>query len=310
MASKRKAAAVRSPGIGPFTSIARVVQHTARPVCLYVLPSLALVAICVLGLRWANAHVSQAPRFRARALRPPIGHSRPAWWQPSFEKQIVESVAFAEGRSLLDPTLAVQVAAGYARCPWVQSVRRVEKAYPDRIEASLVWRRPGSVVEVVRGRRRRYLLVGEDGVRLPAVFASWPVPELAVPFIRGVPSRKLPLPGEPWAERSVVAAMQITSHLAASDVISQAIRVTGVDVSNYRGRVDPRESEFLVLAEHNCVIEWGREPNTDRPGELPVLRKIRWLERYIQQGGPVRNHRLRVRFADYDPAPRTRVRGR
>jgi hypothetical protein len=315
MASRRKAAAARSPRTGLFTRLVALVRAAARPVAVYVLPVVALVAVCVIGLRWADAHVAQAARYRVEAPRLATDRPKPSWWQPEFEQQINRSVAFADGRSILDPQLAGQVAAGYLSCPWVHSVARVTKRYPDRLVAELALRQPGfggqggAVVEIYTRDGPRYLLVAEDGVRLPATFARWPQPGLDVPFVRGVRTAP-PQPGEIWRERTVTAAMQIVEHLDASDVISQAIRVTGVDVNNYRGRIDPQRSGFLVLAEHNCVIAWGRAPNTDRPGELPVVRKIRSLERYIQQGKPVRNHKLIVRFGDCTAEPRSTRHGR
>jgi hypothetical protein len=117
-----------------------------------------------------------------------------------------------------------------------------------------------------------------------------------VPFIVGV-GAPAPEPGERWPERSVTDAVRIVRRLNASEEVRRRIHITAVDVSNYKGRRNPSESEFLVLAEGNCVIAWGRAPGTDQVGELPVDEKVAKLERYLREGLPTTNRTLALRFA-------------
>jgi hypothetical protein len=107
---------------------------------------------------------------------------------------------------------------------------------------------------------------------------------------------ELPLPGERWAEGSVTAAIDIVRRLKANGVIRKGINITAVGVDNYLGRVSPGRSEFIVYAENNCVIEWGRAPSTDRPGELPAKEKIAKLEEFLRKKNPTSNRTLDVRF--------------
>ena len=66
-------------------------------------------------------------------------------------------------------------------------------------------------------------------------------------------------------------------------------------MSNSDGH-NPSRSPFRVLAENNCEIHWGRAPDTEKPGELPVAEKIQKLERFILQGHPTSNRVLSIRF--------------
>jgi len=220
----------------------------------------------------------------------------PVWWEKGFEAEINRSVSFVHGASILDGSLLRRIAEGYRTCPWVREVVSVRKRFPDEIEASIRIRWPVAAVKVRTRRGLAYALLGGDGVRLPKTYGHWPQPELDVPFIEGV-SCPAPEPGGRWAEKSVQDAVRIVALLNGSDVIRRTVRITAVDVSNYGGRGNPTRSEFLLRAEGNCVIAWGRSPDTETPGELPVEEKIAKLERFLARGDPIRNRELGLRFA-------------
>jgi len=296
MASRRSAVRARSSGPGVGRRAAGMFAVAWRPFLVWVLPSAVLIAFCAGGLYLCRAHVMTSAKYLVVAPKLALAEPLPRWWEKEFEDQINQSCAFAGGSSTLDGELLEKIAAAYRQCPWVKNIRWVRKRFPNRIEASIDIRWPRAAVALRTGRGIRYYLVGEDAVRLPKAYETWPRRDLNVPYIAGTRTAP-PEPGEPWPDASVAAAIEIVELLKRSDVICRSINITAVDVSNYRGREDRAKSEFLVFAENNCVIEWGRAPSTARPGELPVKEKIAKLERFLSEGNPTSNRTLDLRFA-------------
>jgi hypothetical protein len=299
MGRKRQAVRIKT---GPELSarLLSVVSIAWQPVVIWVLPALVLVAACSIGLYVSRSHVIGSPNFRVAASRVNLvnlPNPAPAWWDRSFADQVSHSAAFAAGSSMLDDALLPRIADAARQCPWVRTVQSVQKRYPNQIEVSVVLRMPAAAVVCSDGRGNTlYLLADEEGVRIPKTCAQWPTPGLKVPCIIGVAAPP-PQPGEAWRESSIAEAIQIARSIQSSSVISRSLTVVMVDVTNYAGRRDRGQSEFLLLADNNCVIEWGRAPGTSRPGELPVAEKLSKLERFIKEGKLAGNQMLGVRFA-------------
>jgi len=112
-------------------------------------------------------------------------------WLPAAEVARVNDLASAvQGRSILDPTLADDLAACYAESPWVSHTLHIRRAYPDRLEVALAIRRPIAVVDRASGPP---IVLDRAAVRLPASAAPDGLPRL-----EGVATPP-PAIGEPWA---------------------------------------------------------------------------------------------------------------
>lgn len=172
--------------------------------------------------------------------------------------------SIAEGNlNITDPGLTLLLAERYASSPWVREVKSVRRSYPGRISVDFELRRPFCMVE----RGALVYALDQDAVRLPRL----PGERSYLPVIKGV--RTIPPPvGREWADEAVKGA--IDTLLA---VQSSAVRIAQVDVSNYGGHVDNTKSEIVLLTAANQTIEWGRAPNSDRYGEVPVEEKLRSL---------------------------------
>ena len=299
MRKRRQAVRIKSEGPGVGARILGLLSAARRPCLFWVFPSAALVGLCIGGLHLCRSYVSASDRYAVLAPKVNLFNRSkppPQWWEKAFEDEINKSCAFANGASMLEPGLLEKIADGYRACPWVKDVRWVRKRFPSRVEASIIIRWPKAAVAVRTRRGLNFYLVGKDAVRLPKVYHKWPQPGLNVPAIVGTRMAP-PAPGERWPEKSVTDAIAILKLLENSKIVRSAVSVTGIDVSNYHGRVNRRRSEFLILAEGNCVIEWGRAPDTGRLGELPVKEKIAKLERFLKKRDPTSNRRLGLRFA-------------
>jgi len=296
MASRRKAVKIKPTGPGAGQRLMGLARVAWRPCLIWVLPAAALLAACLIGLNLSRAYVTASPKYHVTAPKLEMPSPAPLWWEQAFEDQINQSCDVANGMSILDDSLLESIAAGYLRCPWVKRVRWVKKRFPGRISASIDLREPAAAVAYNIGNgQRAYYLVADDGVRLPKIYRHWRPRGLSVPFITGVGVNP-PRPGQPWSEASVADAIAIVALLERSELIRTAVNITEVDVSNYRGRQRTTESEFVLFAERNCRIIWGRAPNTVKPGELSVARKIERLEEHLRRGDPVHNRILNLRY--------------
>ena len=294
MSNRRRAVRIKSTGPGLGARAVGLLALARGPFLVWVLPAAVLIGLCVGGLYLCRAHVAASPKYQVTAPIVQVSET-PLWWEKEFEDQINRTCAFADGASTFDDGLLTKIAAAYLQCPWVKRVRWVKKQFPNKIRASIDIRWPAAAVAFGPANSRRYYLVGRDGIRLPKFYSTWPQQGLNVPFIVGtrvVP----PPPGERWGEGSVIAAIEIVQRLKANGVIRKGINITAVGVGNYLGRLSRAKSEFVVYAENNCVIEWGRAPSTNRPGELPVKEKIAKLERFLSEENPTSNRTLDLRF--------------
>lgn len=294
MRFRRKAVKVRrGPGAG--ARLRGVLAVASRPTLTLLVPAAALAAACALGLHIAQRHVAASHEYRIAAPRIALPSTAPPWWEKEFEDQINAACAFANGKSVFEAGVLEAVAEGYLRCPWVKRVLWVEKRFPNRISASVELRMPAAAVVQPSGQGYAFYLLGDDGVRLPKVYTQWPRPGLQVPCVTGVACAP-PEPGHVWPEKSVLHAVHIARLLQSSEVVRRALNVTAVDVANYGGRADCGRSEFVVLTANRCVIEWGRSPDTEQVGELPVSEKIAKLERFLIDNNPTANRTLDLRF--------------
>jgi hypothetical protein len=298
MASRRKAVKVRSAGPGRRARLAALGRAIWPPILKWVLPSLALVAVCVAGLLWSRNAVATSTRHRVIAPEHDLAQMGVNDWGADIAKEIDRCVAFADGRSILDETLPQEVANAYHRSPWVKQVHSVQKRYPNQLHARLDLRRPAAAVTFRSSLGTRYYLVGDDGVCLPRSYTTWPARlSKRIPVVRGV--RGAPPPaGQRWNDPAVLSALRVVAVLKSSPVITRRFHFVEVDVRNFGGRRDPKLSEINVITQNNCVIEWGRAPGSDAPGELPVPEKIAKLERFLKDPeNPTENRTLNLRFA-------------
>ncbi len=296
MRFKRQAVKARSSGSGLGGRLVWLLRIAWRPCLVWVLPWIVLVVVCGAGLSFCKSTVEELPEYRAVAKLSLSGQTRPPWWEKAFEDQINQTCAFANGASMLDDSLLPRMAAAYGRCPWVKRVRWVRKEFPGTISTQIDVRGPAAAVAVRTARGMAYYLVGDDGVALPRAYTQWPQPGLTVPVITGV-CDPAPAPGKSWPGRSVMDAMQIVRLLRSNEVVRKAVNITEVDVSNCGGRISRTQSEFVLKAENNCVVEWGRAPDSVNPGELHVHEKIAKFARFLADGNPTGNRTLDLRFA-------------
>lgn len=170
-----------------------------------------------------------------------------------------------------------RAAAEIAAMPFVAHVGDVSTVWPDGLCVDVVLRRPRACVRV----GELYLCVAEDGVVLPG---AWPLPpdtgrgRLPVLGPFDWPTDEL-LPGDRLDDAVVQDGLSIATSL---------FEHLGPDTQDRLGIVliDAREARATsvenpgaqLLLEGRRLVLFGRAPNADAPGELPVAQKWRHLE--------------------------------
>ena len=241
----------------------------------YGVPILLLLLLtCLLGDEIIRYNRSLK---RYRVSTEPLRHlPLPENWDPELARCIAP-VCFEKAEySIYDPCLTAEISQAFEAHPWVQRVRAVRKAFPNRVLLDVELRRPAAAV-VASGMP---LAVDDHGVRLPIDFRIWPRGLQILPRILGV-TGTVPEPGEAWKDPSVRAALGILQLLADSRRVQKRLTVLGVDVSNYHGREDPNQCENVVIGADHCLVYFGRAPDDDPLGELPPRKKIAKLEEFL-----------------------------
>ena len=295
MRHRRQAVKAKNNGGGWGARLRKFAVVTWRPLLVWILPILCLIIFCVIGLERCKEHVASNTSYRFKAPKLAVSNS-PAWWEKIFDDQINAVVVPLNGTNMLDRDLPERVAQAYLRCPWVKEVRSVKKRFPNTVDVDLVIRMPAAAVAVPAGGGAHYYVIGDDGVRLPRAYSSWPVRGLGVPIIVGLGA--LPVnAGQRWNQPAIGEAVKLVQLLQSNPGINKHVKVAAVDVSNYGGRINRSQSEMVVITHNGCRIEWGRGPSTNKPGELPVEEKLEKFERFLAEGNPVANRTLDLRFA-------------
>jgi len=244
----------------------------------------------------------------------------PAWMTPAILGELDMAAldpTFPKRFSLLDPDVCRRIAAAYERCVWVERVERVVKHDPrvdpekPPLEVYLKFRRPIGFVQ----QRDGFYLVDDHGVRLPGVYREPRLGETRFLVITGVSSSPPP-EGRVWSEPALQSAVRVAD---AVDPRREAYRLVSVDVSNFGGRCDPRDTEIALYTANDTRIKWGKAPTSEAAllREKSLVEKVAYLD-YVYQSleGQVDgvllyidipNEAIRRRSADVTPAT-TRLR--
>ena len=180
--------------------------------------------------------------------------------------------------SMLDEKLATQLAAAFARHPWIARVVSVRKTYPANITVELEYRHPVGMVQVKGGR----FPIDAAGVVLPP--GDFTTADLKrFPLIQGpIPPASLH-PGVVWKDPSLQAAAKLAQLLAPT---WSKLRMESIVAPNRTDmKSDPSKITLKLQANGGSQIVWGRAPGTEHPGELTTTQKVGRLEKYISEFG-------------------------
>jgi hypothetical protein len=221
-----------------------------------------------------NQHLLQAERITSTSL--------PAWISAEVCAEVVRNAGLDGRLSLLDDAFSQVIEDAFVLHPWVSSVERITKQYPQGVHVELTYRRPVAVVEMSGREGVLFVPIDRHGVHLP----PGDVPELRkryMPRIGGIVGR--PPVGQAWPDPRVIGAAELAEKLR-----EQWEPLCLVDILP-SARPEIRDgSRFFVydlITRGGTRVVWGAAPGTAPPKEDPFDAKLTRLQDCVEKHGPV-----------------------
>jgi hypothetical protein len=227
----------------------------ARRHALWVMTKIALVMGLVVGagasLRYAEVYVKATTPPAEGAL---VLEDVPAWVNWDLRQRVIE--AAGGNRLPIKEETAAVVARNLSRVSWLADVGIDVTSESVLVKAR--WRRPVALLE--KNSKKYYVdkeLYALDYMPVSA--------DLSIVEIKGVSMLFPPEPGKKIDCNDLAAAIKLIDLLCSIDVKYYANRnpilahIAQVDVTNYKGRKNRRESHIVLNSKDGVPILWGAE---------------------------------------------------
>jgi hypothetical protein len=291
-----KAKKARAPLTGKTIKLAPTPEQIARNqrlkrISRHMTALLLCVLVAGIGLHALKQHVDRTVVFLDE---PPqvIFKDRPVWMSDFLAEQLLSTVRPLGAHSAFDRQLLMDVADSLRSNPWIKEVHQVRRCYVrqpgDTIEIDCDFRAPVAMVHW----KDYFWLVDGDGVKLPEQFTAEQVPHILkgqdgkmnMRIIEGV--RQPPVEsGHQWPGDDLAAGLDLVKLLYGKPFAEAVVKV---DVSNFAGRVNPRDAQLTLETCYGTGIKWGRPVNAkDFFVEVSTAQKLKYLEQVQQQYGRI-----------------------
>jgi len=176
-------------------------------------------------------------------------------WAKSDLRNRVAAVAGGTRFPLTEETAGF-VADNLARMSWLADVK--VRVTHDSVLVSARWRKPVVVIDIHETNSKIY--VDQDLV----VMDYLPMPHLPIVQAKGVSLRIVPLPGQTFDEGDLKAAVDLAVLLNQMDAefapkTPLLEQIASIDVSNFKGRVNPGREHIVLNTKGKAQIIWGAE---------------------------------------------------
>ncbi len=237
-------------------------------------PLALLIALVLGGFAWYAARLDRAVRASGHHLVDArrVSVAGRDWVPPDWEERIAAHLAAIEPFEAVEREALERAAASLAELPFVAEVGEVTTVWPDGMSVDLRLRAPRACVRV----GERYRLVADDGVVLPGV---WPMPpdtgrgRLPVLGPFDWPTDEL-MPGDRVHDDALTDGIAIATsmfeQLSGDDL--HRLGIVLIDAREAR-RASVENPGAQLWLEGRRIVLFGRAPNADEPGELPVAEK-------------------------------------
>jgi hypothetical protein len=216
--------------------------------------------------------------------------TRPDWLKSSTAREIHRKAFRQQTYSIFDSDLTRRIREEYEADPWVLRVDSVTKIFPNHVKIDLLLRRPLARVPGPLG-----INLVDSEARVLEVLPSG-AGDLCdhLPVVSGL-SLPPPARGERWADPALDAGIGVLHVLAANDLFDE-VRIADVDLSNFGGRKDPKESEIVLLLPNHVRVLWGRAVGAF--GEIPLDQKLDKIRAFLKEGRGVGSVDWNIRFGN------------
>jgi hypothetical protein len=217
--------------------------------------------------------------------------NKPVWMSDYLAEQIAATVP-KNSSSAFDHDLLVATVKKLQCNPWVAKVNQVRRVYGqapgDTLEVDCDFRSPIALVKWGDS----YWLVDNDGVVLPEKFSKVNLEKITVGrdgrtsfrIVQGVHMAP-PESGKKWLGPDLAAGLDLVKLFYGKLYLDE---ITGIDVSNFGGRVRRADPQLVLQTRYGSQIWWGRPLNTkDFFVEVSPARKLEILRAVVQQHGRI-----------------------
>jgi len=254
----------------------------SRPGPRPLLPFLCMVGVvtgAVYGLEQLKRYVYSLPAYhpsviRVKLLDPPDWVEREQWGP-----RILSAVEVPPEDAWMDEQLPMQVARQLTESGWVRQVAHVTRQMDGTIEVACTYRRPIAMLSTHAG----YVPVDADGFRLPEVYEQVGA-ESGWLRIRGVKTAT-PKVNTAFQGEDAVAAIRLAS-LIFDQGWEISSKISAIDVANFRGRQNRRESHIRLWTPAGQLIEWGSAIGEEIE-EPTAAEKLANIAVMLKRGGPL-----------------------
>jgi len=240
-----------------------------------------LIAGAVWGLERVKAIVFTSPAYQPAAVKvvlvdPPDWVVREKWGD-----RILSAVSVPRPEAWMDEQLTRRVADQIADSGWVKSVIRVAKRMDGTIEIAADYRRPIAMLMTGQG----YIPIDRDGYRLPEIYDHVDANSGWI-RIRGVAASlpKINAAYEPKNAPDAAAAVRLAA-LIFDQGWEISSRISAIDVTNFRGRVDDRDCHIKLWTPDGTLIKWGSAIGEEIEENTPA-EKLAQIAVMLKRGGP------------------------
>jgi hypothetical protein len=203
----------------------------------------------------------------------------PGWVDPRWESELAWRVAELGPVHADDRDGVLRIAAEVAALPFVAEVREPTVVWPDGLRLEVRLREPVACLRA----GRQYVPVAADGTLLSGRWATPPARGSGyLPVVYpSAPSR--PRPGELLTDPAVIDGLAVAASLWTELPPGDLARLGRIVIDARRSRETSVDRPgTLLLLEGQRTVWFGRSPNLDEPGEIPVRSKWASLSRALR----------------------------
>lgn len=244
---------------------------------LKVLGLLAVVVAAVFAWHWGRQSLmAYVRRHGVQALTGADVRLMdvPTWMSQFVVADLCEVIVSEAGAPDFTRESLQRAMSAVAASPWVRKVNWLRRVGQE-VWLSAEYRRPLALVE----SRGDYLLIDEQGDRLPGEYTQSQVKAVGLPVLLGVKAPP-PAPGRRWPGEDVKAGVDVLALLRGQAFASQ---VKAVQVRDTAGQIRP----VLLTGDGGGMVFWGRAPGQERPVEVDAQVKLSRLAAVYEQRGSI-----------------------
>ncbi len=239
----------------------------------------------LLALDKLEQYVKTLPIFTSSQVTVSL-NSQPKWMSKALATEILtksftpirDKLAYLH-RTGQDEMLPEILAHQLRKNPWVKQVIWVRRTFAGSLVINCTFREP--LAQVKSGTW--YYLVDFQGHLLPGKYSAAALTGCGLMEIKGV-AGSVPSTGKLWKNEDLQAALKIVKLIRTMPFRKQ---IRAVDVTNYKGRINPASCWIILVTARDTVIRWGRPVGQENGLEISAEQKLALLAGIYKRHGYV-----------------------